>query len=825
MMTVICQQVRHALRMLRSYRRTAIISASMLAVGIGATTAVFSMVNAVLLRPLPYAGADRLVRVSEDIPGDRDLVPRSLLSSDTFDAWRTESRTLEGLAGWSTRSFTLSGNGEPERLRGASVSVNLFSLLHVTPLVGRVFHAGEDRPGNDRYAILSEALWERRFGRDSKVVGQTTILNDQEYSIIGVVPRGFWFPDRETVVWTPLVTELPGSRPGQRMSLSFSALAILKRDVRAEEAEAEGTMMARRIELSQSPRPGPAGQALAGHSSIRLTPLRDEQVADVGPALVVLFCAVLLVLSIAAANAANLMLAHSSTRQRELGVRLAMGATRRAVICQLTLESVIVSCVGGAAGVVLAYGVVLQLPVLAPVELFRFQEVELSLTAVSFAIFLSVAAGLSSGIAPALHAGRLSVCSLLSNVAAPSSFGSDVSHGDRLRTGLVIGEVALATVLLIGSGLLVRSFDKLVNVDPGYDPANVLTARVSLPRTRYRRPEMQVAFWDGLIERLRSLRGVTNVGFTSALPLVPGGVLSRFRVEDDLDEPSHDEARTADVHVISPGYLGALGLRVVSGRAFSQGDREGTPLVLLVNQAFASQYLKGRAVGRRLLGIYGTKSAEVIGVVGDVRHAGLDDEPMPEVYVVQDQSYEAFVAGSTSGAVVVRTDGDPTSIGPILRKAVADLDPTLPPYDVMTMEQRLSRSVAMRKFYAAAALIFAGIALMLATVGVYAALSYTVAQRSREIGIRTALGAAPSSVLCLVLRRGALLILIGLTLGVAVASVVTQLLRGLLFGVSVADPASYIAASAVLGAAGLAACYIPARRATRIDPVAAIRHE
>lgn len=670
-----------------------------------------------------------------------------------------------------------------------------------------------------RYAILSEGLWERRFGRDSKVVGQTMILNDQEYSIIGVVPRGFWFPDRETVVWTPLVTEMPGSRPDRRVTLSFDAVAILKRGARLEEAVAEGTMMARRIELSLSPRSGPAAQALGGHASIRLTPLRDEQVADVGPALVVLFCAVLFVLSIAAANAANLMLAHSSTRQRELGVRLAMGATRRAVICQLILESVIVSCVGGAAGVVLAYGVVLQLPVLSPVELFRFQEVDLSLTAVSFAVFLSVAAGLSSGIAPALHAGRVSVCGLLSNVAAPSSFGSGLSHGDRLRTGLVIGEVALATVLLIGSGLLVRSFDKLVNVDPGYDPANVLTARVSLPLTRYQRPEMRVAFWEDLIERLRSLPGVTNAGFTSALPLVPGGFLYRFRVEGDLDEPSHYEARTAGVHVISPGYLGALGLRVVSGRAFSEGDRDGTPLVLLVNRAFASQYLGDRAVGRRLLGIH-VKAAEVIGVVGDVRHAGLDQEPVPEVYVVQRQ-----FAGSTSGAVVVRTDGDPTSIGPTLRKAVADLDPALPGYDVMTMEQRLSRSVAMRRFYAAAALIFAGIALMLATVGVYAALSYTVSQRSREIGVRTALGAAPSSVLCLVLRRGALLILIGLALGVAVASAVTQLLRGMLFGVSAADTASYIAASAVLGAAGLAACYVPARRATRIDPVAAIRHE
>jgi putative ABC transport system permease protein len=562
-------------------------------------------------------------------------------------------------------------------------------------------------------------------------------------------------------------------------------------------------------------------------ASMQLTPLQAEMVAGVRPALFVLAGAVLFVLLIASANIANLLLARGAGRQRELAVRTALGARRARLLRQLLTESVLLGLTGGILGAGLAYALQRALPSLSPGNIPRIDEVSVDWRVLGFACALSLATGLLFGLAPALQGSRVNVLSTLNEAGIQRTGGFRFLKGNRLRSLLVVVEVALSIVLLAGAGLLVRSFVRLVEVNPGYDPANAITAQVSLPDTKYGAPAAQRTFFDQLLQRVATIPGVESAGTTNMLPLLPGNMIIGFGIVGQPPSTNPQDFPRASMRIVSAGYAEAMGMTLVSGRLLGPLDTAGNPAVVVVNETLARQYLSGsaRAVGSKLQ-MLGPSPMEVVGVVGDIRHTGLDAEPQPEAFILFNQLPEGARfgrAGATS--IVLRTAGDPLKAVPFLRQAVLDIDPDIPLDNVMTMEARLSASVAAPRFYAILLGLFALLALVLAAVGLYGVLSYNVSQRHREIGVRMALGAEGRDILALVLRQGLLLTLVGVVIGLAAALGATRFLTTLLFGVTATDPMTYAGISALLVVVAIAACWIPARRAIRVDPMTALRYE
>jgi len=807
------------------------VAVATLALGIGANTAIFSVVNAVLLRPLPYSGADKLVRVAEEggalrAGGGRGAGPRgAIITSGTFRDWRESTRTLDGIAAYQPRSYTLTSLTEPIRLRGTAVSTSLFPMLRVAPLQGRLFADHEDRAGADQVAIISEQLWARQFGRSPDIAGKPIVLDDQQFTIVGVLPATFHFPDHDSEIWTPMTVNIGPQQPGQVIVMAFSAIGRLKDGATLAQAETEGTSVAGRNQ--PPPPPGADPSVPVTPATMRVLPLQAEMVAGVRPALLVLTAAVGFVLLIATANIANLLLTRGAGRQRELAVRTALGARRWRLVRQLLTESMLLAIAGGTLGVALAFGLQQALPAISPANIPRLDEVGLDGRVLAFASLLALATGLLFGLVPALQGSRVNVVSTLNEAGIQRMGGFRFLKGNRLRGVLVIVEVALATVLLAGGTLLVRSFMRLIDVNPGYDPANVITAQVGLPETRYGTPGQQSAFFDQLLQRVAAIPGVQAAGTTKMLPLLPGNMIIGFGIVGQPPPADPRDFPRASTRIVSAGYAEAIGLKLVAGRLHGPRDDGGTPPVVVVSESLARQYLGGadKAIGTRVQ-MFGPAPLEVVGVVGDVRHTGLDAEPQPEAYVLSRQippNARFGRAGAT--ALVVRSSDDPLMLVPFLRRAILEIDRDVPLDNVMTMEARLSASVAGPRFYAMLLGLFALVALVLAAVGIYGVLSYNVSQRHREIGVRMALGAAGRDILGLVLRQGLTLTLAGAGLGLAGAFAATRFLRTLLFGITSTDPITYVAISALLTAVALFACWIPARRAIRVDPMTALRYE
>lgn len=813
-MDTFLQDIRHSLRVLIKNPGFTAVALGTLTLGIGATTAVFGVVNATLLRPLPYPDADRLVRIQEEHPMNRGREMPAFMTSDTLEAWRENPQAIDQIAGYTGRSFTYQDESEPVRVRGAAVSPALFPLLRATAWLGRVFTEDEEASAAQPVAVLSYARWQTRHDADPRVLGRLITLDDVSYSVIGVMPEGFYFPDRETEIWIPLTLTTPQQRPGQRFIIAFSGLARLKDGVSLAQAEAEGqTIVGRQAPLA----PGMAAPTL------RLVGFHDEMVGDVRPALLALMAAVGFVLLIATANLANLLLARGAARQRELAVRAAIGAGRGRLIRQLVTESVALSVIGGGLGLAAAYWILGVLPSFAPAGIPGLGEAGIDATVLAFALAASVGAGVLFGTVPALQASRFDLVRALNEGAAQMGGGFRFRRGNRTRSVLVVAEVALALMLLVGAGLLVRSFVTLATVDPGFDPTNVLTVELNLPRPQYSDLTAANALFDQVLERTAGRPGVEAVGLVSSLPLTPGESLIGFRIQGQAAPTSREEMTAARPQLVSPGYLDAMGLRLVAGRFVTDQDTDSSPRVFVVNEAFASAYFPGEEVVGQRLNLGRGEPTEIVGVVGDVHHRGLDSRPQPELYFSYRQSLSG--QGAPRASIVARTTGDPLALVPFLRQDILDLNPSLPIDNVMTMEARLSSSVAQPRFYALVLGVFAAGALALAMVGIYGVLAYTVSRRSREIGLRMALGADGGRIRNLVVRQGALLVGVGVAFGLAGALVTTRALESLLFGVTTLDLPTLIAVPVVLVTVAIVACYLPVRRATRVNPMDALRYE
>ena len=810
-METLWQDIRFGVRMLVKNPVFTTIAVLTLALGIGANTAIFSVVNGVLLRPLPYEDPDRLVVIWNEYAKMNLQASNSV--PDYFDR-REQSKTLEDIAALTIRNTNLTGSGEPVRILSSPVTASFFPVMGVQPAQGRAFRPEEDQPGHNRVAVLSHGCWQRRFGGDPDIVGQTIQLDREAHTVVGVMPENFNLVFVDVEVWTPIAFTPEQKADDQRGREYLIAVARVKPGIPLGQVEAEmDTIAARVIELF----PDRAGFLRDAGWGAEVVPLQEQLRGDLRPALLVLLGAVGLVLLIACANVANLLLARASAREKEIAIRAALGAGRGRIIRQLLTESILLGLLGGGVGLLLAHwgiqALVRTLLAVAPLNVPLLSEIGIETGVLLFTLALSLGTGVIFGIAPALSAARTD----LHNTLKEGGRSSGTAGRHRLRSVLVVAEVALTLVLLVGAGLLLRSVHQLLQVSPGFQTDNRLTFQINLPSATYDRPQEVAFFWE-LLPRVRALPGVRAAGATNQLPLGAGRNTRSFTVEG-YQAPEGESMPLSENRVISPGYIKAMGIPLLKGREFDQRDTETSRPVVLVDQKTVRRFWPDQdPLGRRIQ--FGDDVwREVVGVVGSVKNGGLEAEGREQIYA----PYTQFPRSTMY--LVLHTESAPLSLLGAARAEVRALDRTVPVSEVKTLEQQLDGSVAIRRLSMTLLLVFALLALVLAAVGIYGVMSYSVSRRTHEIGIRMALGAQPADVLKLVVRQGMVLTLIGVGVGLAASFGLTRFLESLLFGVTPTDPVTFAGVSALLAAVALLACYIPARRATQVDPMVALRYE
>ncbi|HJQ70015.1 MAG TPA: ABC transporter permease [Blastocatellia bacterium] len=805
MIEALWQDLRYGARMFLKQPGFTLIAVLTLALGIGANTAIFSVVNAVLLRPLPFAEPESLVWLWDTLP----QLPTAPTSLPEFLDWKAQNQSFEHLAAFQGgKTFLDTGDGT-EEARVGLVTPETFALFRVSPILGRTFTDEETLPGRFRVAVLGQAMWQSRFGSDPNALGRTIDLNGAPYTIIGVMPEGFSFPD-QAELWRPLVIDPKNLDRGPHY---LRVVGRLKPAVTLEQAQAEMSALAAQLS-KQHP------EKNSGHG-IKLVPLRDIVVGDIGPALFILLGAVGFVLLIACANVANLLLSRVGVRQKEIAVRTALGASRLRIVRQLFTESMMLSVGGGVAGLLIAVWGVNWLVAMAPDTIPRVHEIAVDPRVISFTLLISVATSLLFGLAPALQASRPDLAGALKE-GGRSSAG--VSR-NWLRNVLMIIEVALSLVLLIGAGLMIRSFAKLSQVDPGFNPDRVLTIGVSLLRNKYPEEERVASFYSQLLERAAATPGVVSAGAISDLPLLGSNTNDNFTIEGRPPVAKQEEPIT-EYHVATPRFFEAMGIPLLAGRDFAETDTKQAPNVVVINEAFANRHFAGESPLGHRISLQGQERDPllIVGVVGDVRQLGLDQQPVPEAYVpfLQDPLSKSYQRSLT---IVARTESDPAAAAGSLRAELTSLDKSLPVYDLKPMTEYMRDSLARRRFNLILLTAFSVVALVLAAVGIYGVISYGVTQRTHEIGIRMALGAEKGDVLRLVVGQGMIMALGGVAIGLVASFVLTRLMETLLFGVSVTDPLTFTVIALLLMCVALLACFVPARRATKVDPLVALRYE
>ena len=791
------QDLRYGIRVLAKNRGFTAVAVVTLALGIGATTAIFTVVNAVLLRPLPYPHPEELVYVQE-IFGDYGLSP--FVGNREFAAWRNQSRTLSPIAAYMDFTANLTGGGEPERIICGMATTSFFSILGVRPALGRLFLPEEDRPGGPPVVILSEALWKRRYGGDPSVVGKGVTLDGKAYTVVGVLPATFVIPDRfkiEHALWVPIAESETGVGPFR----IFRVIGRLKPGVSVATA---------RTELDTILQPTVPKDL---RESVVVSPWQEQIAQGSRLSLLLFLGAVGLLLLIACVNVANLLLSRAATRQKEMAVRLTVGAARARIVRQLLTESVLLALLGGLIGLALArWGKDLLIAFISP-NLPALEPVGLDYRVLAFSLALAAVTGLAFGLAPALRASRVSLYEALKEAGRG---GAEARSGMLFRNLLVISETALAMVLLVGAGLLFRSFLRVLAIDLGFKSERMLCLTIDLTLSKYPTPKDQARFFQQVLEGVRSLEGVQSVAGSGMPPLGNRtGTITGLAVEG-----RSEEIGGASFAIISPDYFRTMGIPLKQGRDFGDNDRDGLPSVAIVNETFARRYFPNEiCLGRRVSSWVHKKDwLTIVGIVGDTRHR-VEKEPDPQIYVPYLQDGQPYMT------LLVRTAGNPRLWEGAVRREVMSVDKDQPPHDFATLEQLEAASHTSRRVNLLLLSAFAGLGLILASVGIYGVVSYSVSQRTHEIGVRTALGASQGAVLKLVVVQGLRSALLGTGVGLAASFGVTRLLQAMLYAVKPADPATFLVAALLWVAIALLACYIPARRATKVDPMVALRYE
>ena len=803
MMESVFSDLKFALRSLAKRPGFTAITLIALALGIGANTAIFSLVNAVILRPLPFPEPDRLVWVYGNI---RNGGNRASVSPADFLDYRAQNRTFEQLAASVSivLPVTLTGSGDPERLQASAITGNYFQAFGVTPILGRGFTLDNEKPGQDGVAVLSYALWQKRFGGDPAIVNKSIILENKAIQVLGVMPRDLGLPQAADL-WIPLNFDISGEMK-QRKAHFLRPIGRLKEGVSLVQAQADTDLIAAQLE-KQFP------DSNAGWN-LRLLSLREQLVGGTRTTLLVLFGAVGFVLLIACANVANLLLVRAAARQKEIALRTALGASRWRIVRQMITESLLLAILGGALGALLATWGVELLVKLSQDSLPPTANVKIDATVLAFTFLISVFTGLLFGLAPAFRTARVNLIDCLKE---GSRGGGESALRNRTRSLLVVFESAVAVMLLIGAGLLVRSLIALQHVNPGFDPNNVLTMRVDLSRNKYDTPEKTTNFFEQLDARVRGLPGVEDVGFISELPLSGQPNDLPFTVEG-RPPVSPEQDFDADFRRVNENYFQALRIPLLRGRNFTEQEvRQGDKVTIVSQQLVDIVFPNEEPLGKRLVTGIGNEAYEIVGVVGDLRHRSLGSEPFPALY------FPTLRTGWTN--LVIRTQGDPLSIVGAVRQEVQAIDPDQPIAAVKPMTEWVESSVAEPRYRTTLLGLFAALAMVLAATGIYGVMSYSVAQRTHEIGVRMALGARRFDVLKLVVRQGMLLTVVGVILGVFGAIALTRVMSTLLFGVTTKDPMTFIVVALLLVAVAFIACFVPARRATKVDPLVALRCE